>query len=87
MADKLRRAKDVLKKSLSTYLETTTSGKYITYFEGAPTYITYYQLDSIASKEDIGLETVNSLVGKNTPNKYKKIYSVPVWRSRCTRCK
>lgn len=79
MADKLRRAKDVLKRNVSSYLETTTSGKYITYFEGTPTYITYYQLDSVASKEDIGLETVNSLVGKNTPNKYKKIVSVPVW--------
>ena len=79
MADKLRRQKDVIKKALSSYLNATTSGKYLTYFEGSPTYITYYQLDSMASLEDIGLETVNSLVGKNTPNKYKRIFSVPVW--------
>ena len=79
MADKLRRAKDVLKKKISNYLEATTSGSYLKYFEGSPTYITYYQLDSAASLEDIGLENVNSLVGANTPNKYKKIVSVPVW--------
>ena len=72
MADKLRRAKDVLKQKLSTYLDATTSGKYITYFEGTPTYITFYQLDSMARQKMFGLETVNSLVGKNTPNKYKK---------------
>jgi len=79
MADKLRRAKDVLKKKISNYLEATTSGSYLKYFEGSPTYITYYQLDSSASLQDVGLENVNSLVGSNTPNKYKKITSVPIW--------
>lgn len=79
MADKLRRQKDVIKSSLSKYLESTTTGKYLSYFEGSPTYITYYQLDSEASLNDVGLENVNSLVGKNTPNKYKRIYEVPVY--------
>lgn len=79
MADRLRRSKDVLKKKISNYLQATTSGVYLKYFEGSPTYITYYQLDSKASLEDVGLENVNSLVGRNTPNKYKKIISVPVW--------
>ena len=79
MADKLRRTKDVLKKSLTSYLNSTTSGQYLTYYEGSPTYITFYQLDSKATLQDAGLETVNSLVGKNTPNKYKRIYEVPVY--------
>lgn len=79
MADKLRRQKDVIKSSLSKYLNATTTGKYLTYFEGSPTYITYYQLDSEASLNDIGLEAVNSLVGKNSPNKYKRIFEVPVY--------
>ena len=79
MADRLRRQKDIIRSNVTKYLESTTSGSYLAYFEGSPTYITYYQLDSAASLQDVGLETVNSLVGKNTPNKYKKIREVPVW--------
>ena len=73
MADKLTRAKDILKNNLSTYLETTTNSAYLTYFEGSPTYLIYYQLDNSATLQDGALETVHSLVGANTPNKYKKI--------------
>ena len=49
MADKLRRQKDILKSAMSSYLNTTTNSKYLTYFEGSPTFLIYYQLDSAAS--------------------------------------
>lgn len=79
MADRIRREKDIIKSTVSNYLQTTTNSSYLSYFEGSPTYITYYQIDSTASLQDVGLETVNSLVGKNSPTKYKRILSVPVW--------
>lgn len=79
MADRLRREKDILKKTLSSYLSATTSSQYLKYFEGSPTYITYYQLDVNDSTHDIGLEAVNSFIGANSPKKYKKIYEVQVW--------
>lgn len=79
MADKLRRAKDIIKKNVTSYLNATTNSKYLLYFEGSPTYITYYQLDSLASLTDVGLENVNSLIGKNTPKKYKRIFEVPIY--------
>ena len=79
MADKLRRAKDIIKKNVTSYLNATTNSQYLLYFEGSPTYITYYQLDSTASLMDAGLEAVNSLIGANTPKKYKKIFEVPIY--------
>jgi hypothetical protein len=78
MAEKLRREKDIIKRTVSGYLEATTKD-YIKYLEGSPSYITYYQLDDIATKQDGSLENVHSLTGKNTPNKYKKIEDVVVY--------
>lgn len=79
MADKLTRQKDILKSNLSSYLQTTTNSSYMAYFEGSPTYLVYYQLDNQATLQDGALETVHSLVGANTPNKYKRIYDLPVY--------
>lgn len=79
MADRLRREKDILKKRTSSFLEATTSSHYLKYFEGSPTFITYYQLDVNDSTHDIGLETVSSFIGENCPKKYKKINEVQVW--------
>jgi hypothetical protein len=78
MAEKLRREKDIVQRNVNKYLEATTSD-YTRYFEGGPTYITYYQLASEVSKQDSSLENVHSLIGANTPNKYKKIEDVVVY--------
>jgi len=72
MGEKLRREKVIVERSINSFLKATTED-YLKYFEGSPTYITYYQLNSLASKQDESLETVHSLIGTNTPNKYKKI--------------
>ena len=79
MSDKLTRAKDMLKGKLTDYLESTTKGSYLQFFEGSPTYLIYYQLNSAATHQDGSLETVHSLVGCNTPNKYNRIYDLPVY--------
>ena len=78
MADKIRREKTILKKSVNRYVNTVAKD-YSKYFEGSPTYITYFQLDDMSSAQDSGLETVNTLVGSATPNKYKKIDDVVVY--------
>lgn len=78
MADKVRREKDLIRRTVDRYLE-TTSQDYIRYFEGSPAYITYYRLDDIATKQDSSLENVHSLIGKNTPNEYQKISDVVVY--------
>ena len=59
MADKIRREKTILKKSVNRYVNTVAKD-YSKYFEGSPTYITYFQLDDNASTQDAGLETVNT---------------------------
>jgi len=78
MADRLRRQKDIIKNTVTSYLSSTTKD-YSKYFEGSPTFITFYQIDSAASLQDVGLETTNSLVGSNTGHKYNRISEVPVW--------
>ncbi len=78
MSEKIRREKDLIRRTVDRYIKATTED-YSKYFEGSPTYITYYQLDSIATQQDGNLENVNNLVGANTPNKYKKIEDVVVY--------
>ena len=60
MADKIRREKTILKKSVDRYVKAVVKD-YSKYFEGSPTYITYYQLNDMATLQDTALETVNSL--------------------------
>lgn len=73
-----RRQKEMIDKNISNYLERTTTD-YSQYFEGSPTYITYYQYNFSESSQDGNLETVHSLLGDNSPNKYKKIFDVVVY--------
>ena len=75
---KIRREKDIISRTVDRYVKATTED-YVKYWEGSPTYITYYQLDEIASTQDTNLENVHSLTGPNTPNKYKKIEDVVVY--------
>jgi hypothetical protein len=78
MSQKLRRQKDLIRRKTSEYIEATTQD-YAKYLEGSPTYITYYRLDDIATKQDSSLENVHSLTGSNTPNKYQKINDVVIY--------
>jgi hypothetical protein len=78
MSDKVRRQKDLISRTIDKYKSTTLTD-YAKYFEGSPTYITYYQLDMDATKQDTNLENVHSLVGSSTPNKYKLIHDVVIY--------
>jgi hypothetical protein len=78
MADKTRRQKDLISRTVDRFKE-TTSVDYARYFEGSPTYITYYQLDDLATQQDTALENVHSLMGNSSPNKYKKIQDVVIY--------
>lgn len=75
MSTKLRREKDIIGRSVEKFVKATTED-YSKWLEGSPTYLTYYQLASEATKQDSSLENVHSLIGTNTPNKYKRIYDV-----------
>lgn len=78
MADKIRRQKDLITRTVDRFKE-TTSIDYARYFEGSPTYVTYYQLDDVATRQDEALENVHSLIGRSSPNKYKKIQDVVIY--------
>jgi hypothetical protein len=53
--------------------------EYGEYFEGSPSYVTYYQLDLMESTQDQVLENVNELFGQDSPKKYKLIEQVPLY--------
>jgi hypothetical protein len=55
---------DYLNKSLSEYTE---------YFEGTPTFVTYYATDDLNTTEDESLHTVVEVVGEESPVKFNKI--------------
>lgn len=75
---KIRREKDLIRNTTERFLKATTQD-YVRYFEGSPTHLIYYQLDSEASKQDTSLESVHSLFGRNSPLKYKLIDNVIVY--------
>ena len=78
MSDILRRQKDLITRTVGTFKQ-ATSTEYAKYFEGSPTYVTYYQLDAVATQQDTALENVHSLVGNSSPNKYKRINDVVIY--------
>ena len=78
MADRLRRQRDIITRKTNSYLNATTKA-YTEMYDGTPTFVTYYQIDSANSTEDVGLEAVNSLTGSDCPLKYRKIEDVKVY--------
>jgi hypothetical protein len=78
MAQRLKREKDIVRKSVDSYVK-ATSQDYSKYMEGGPTYLTYYSYDNAASTQDYDLEDVHSFAGANSPRKYKKIDDVVVY--------
>lgn len=72
---KLKREKDIISRRVKEYQNAVTDN-YAKYFQGSPTYITYFQLIPAMSTQDNDLDAVHSLTGNNSPNKYKRIEDV-----------
>lgn len=75
MSTKLKREKDIISRRVKEYQNAVTDN-YAKYFQGSPTYITYFQLIPAMSTQDNDLDAVHSLTGNNSPNKYKRIEDV-----------
>ena len=69
---RLVREEEIIKKNVQSYLEQTTS-ELTKYLEGNPTFVTFYTKNTLASTQDVGLESVQELVGSESPIKYNKI--------------
>jgi hypothetical protein len=78
MSEKVRRQKDIVDDTLSSYKSATKA--YSDYFNGeAPVYITYYQISNEASRTDDSLEDTNAVVGTTSSLKYYRIKNIPVY--------
>lgn len=69
--------KKVINQYVETYLDSTD--KYSKYFEGTPTFTTYYSKDNTKSTEDIGLGGAIEIVGLESPIRYNKIENFPIY--------
>ena len=74
----VRRNKDIVTRVSENYKKTVFQD-YSELTEGVYTYITYYQINDAASKQDYALEAVHSLTGNNAPLTYNRIYDVPLY--------
>jgi hypothetical protein len=72
------REKEIVSRSVDKWVKATTKD-YSKWLEGSPSYVTYYQLNTDATKQDSALENVHSLTGTSTPNKYNKIEDVALY--------
>lgn len=57
----------------------TEQNNYNKFMESRPIFITYYSQDSILSTSDTGLQSVERLVGPNSPIKYNEIKDFPLY--------
>lgn len=70
--------KDLVQSQTKQYVADAT-GSYAHFLETAPTFVTYYSRNYLASTEDPHLEAYNQIVGTESPNKFTKIENFPVY--------
>lgn len=75
---RLLREQDIVQDNIKKYIERAASD-YTRYLDTKPTFVTYYQRDVVGSTYDKGLENVEKYVGKDSPNKFKKIENLPIY--------
>jgi len=69
---------EIVEKNIDTYNETATI-EYSKYFEGTPTFVTYYSRDLLNSTDMETLEDVNEVIGDESPYQYHKIENFTVY--------
>lgn len=69
---------NIIEKNIGAHIERSAS-EYTRYLESTPTFITYYQRDSLGSTMDKGLDNVEKYVGGFSPIKFRKIENFPLY--------
>lgn len=69
--------RETLNNYFDNYLDTTE--QYSKWFQGAPTFVTYYSINLEGTTQDQGLNNVMEVVGGESPVKYNKIENFPIY--------
>lgn len=59
--------------------EERMNSQYARFLEKSPTFVTYFQIDNIDSTADNGFQSVERIIGPNSPVRFKKIVDFPVY--------
>jgi hypothetical protein len=78
MMGRLLNEEQIIKKNVENYVERTSS-EYSRYLESTPTFVTYYQRNSLGSTYDKGLENVEKDIGRDSPNVFNRIEKFPLY--------
>jgi len=75
---KLINEEEFLKSNIDQQIERAAS-EYTRFLDSTPTFVTYYQRNTVNSIYDKGLENVEKEVGKDSPNMFNKIENFPLY--------
>ena len=59
--------------------EDKLNSQYTRFLETTPTYVTYYNINSIESTVDLGFSNVDKILGPSSPLKYSEVKNLPVY--------
>ena len=59
--------------------EEKLNSQYTRFLESTPTYVTYYNINTIETTVDLGFSNVEKIIGKGSPMKYSEIKNLPVY--------
>lgn len=75
---KLINEQEIVQKNVQKHIETSAS-EYTRYMDSTPTFVTYYQRNTLESTADRGLDNVERYVGGSSPTKFRKIENMPLY--------
>ena len=70
--------KDLINNNIFKYEEKLNS-QYTRFLEQTPTYVTYYNINTIESTVDLGFSNVEKILGKGSPIRYSEIKNLPIY--------
>ena len=59
--------------------EDKLNSQYTRFLESTPTYVTYYNINSIESTVDLGFSNVDKILGAESPLRYSEVKNLPVY--------
>lgn len=59
--------------------EDKLNSQYTRFLESTPTYVTYYNINSVESTVDLGFSNVDKILGPNSPLRYSEVKNFPVY--------
>lgn len=70
--------KDLINNNIFKY-EDKLNSQYTRFLDQTPTYVTYYNINTIETTVDLGFSNVEKILGKGSPIRYSEIKNLPIY--------